>query len=413
MHKRPLRYLIFLHVLSFYLFIPADGPLITCVSEDRDIRYSLQYGPLQMIDCLLIHAVHLRQNDHDGDRIFLPDLTDHLLVGFEEPVICRGHAIPHLMNMAGHIFRVVTDLLSDGAEHIFHELIFIRSDIITLAVIQSDEGSFRAVRMDTAGLGPSLVSDLGTFRIAHLENVPYQRTLPHARRAAYQYIRLFHLALYLLKCIVEVKIFIIKFFHIRLPVTKIMRAFRNHEFSVFKMRPQLRRCSLLTVVDPILRHLLRDTERIDDMLCLQRGIYMVQDCIFHHLNCRLIPGAFRKMHDDQLFEPGLHQRHIRRVVPASAVPVQKMMYINRIIHQRERRRSHHNSLNIPGISVIQAVIIRIVKLPYQKLRGRVRLLLKALPGQTGKYNSVIRYLPLKHPLYNLRELPLRKDRSTR
>ena len=111
---------------------------------------------------------------------------------------------------------------------------------------------------------------------------------------------------------------------------------------------------------------------------------MIQYCISCRLYCSLMRVSFRQMPDDQFFKSALYQRHIGCVVPASAVPVHKVIDIDRIIYKRESSRSHYNSLNIPVISIIQAVVIRIMKLPDHELRRRVDLRLKALSRKAGK-----------------------------
>ena len=184
MIQGPFDDLILLHIFLPGLFVPVRGLFIAGIGEDGNIRELFQDGFLQVDDAVLVHAVHLGQDDHDRDLVLLADLPDHLFVRFKETVVGRRHAVPDLMDMLLHFIRMRFDLVIDDLEHFLHILVLVRADLIALTVIEGHGGARRTVGMDAGRSGSSPVTDFRAFRLAHGEYIPDQGTLADSRHAA-------------------------------------------------------------------------------------------------------------------------------------------------------------------------------------------------------------------------------------
>ena len=137
---------------------------------------------------------------------------------------------------------------------------------------------------------------------------------------------------------------------------------------------------------------------------------MEQDRIAHCLHRRIHPAAFRQMHHDQLPEAAPDQGRTGRIIPAASVPVFKMMNPYGIIDQGKGAGSQDNLADLLYIPVVQAVIIRVMKRLQSILRGRLLLLLQALPGQAGKDHPVSGKTAFQDLVNDLRQLFLGKER---
>ena len=325
MLESPFRDLILLDILLPQAFIPVSSLFFAGIGKDGNVGEFFQNRLFQIADPFLVRTVHFGQDDHDRSRILLLDLLDHLLVGFEKPVVGRRHTVPDLMDVLAHIIEILPELFPDGTQDIFHKFLFIRTYVITLAVIQSNGGSFRTVGMDSGRPGAALIADFRALLLTQLKNITDHRALPDSGRTADQDVGLADFLLHLPECFLIVKVLKIKSIHLYLPPGQMVRYFRQNKFSVFQKGAELFGRGLLPVIDPVLCRVPADTYGIDHLLCPKGRVHMKQNGILHHLHNRVLPLPLCQVYHDQLFKAALYQRHVGRIVPASSVPVFKMI----------------------------------------------------------------------------------------
>ena len=333
-----------------------------------------------------------------------------------------------------HFIRVGTDLVIDDLEHLFHILMLVRADLIALAVIESHGGARRTVGMDAGRSGSSPVADLRAFRLAHGEYIPDQGAFADSRHAADQDIGLADFALHQTESVFIIEILKVKLIHVCLlcfllpgwrrqfqsavlPVCcrQLQSAIlsvccRRFQSAVSEIWPQLGSRGLFAVIDPFLCRFFRDQHGVYQMLYAEGRIDMEQDRIAHCLHRRIHPAAFRQMHHDQLPEAAPDQGRTGRIIPAASVPIFKMMDPYGFIDQGKGTGRQGDLADFLYIPVVQTVIIRVMKRLQSILRGRLLLLLQALPGQAGKDHPVSGKTAFQDLVNDLRQLFLGKER---